>query len=198
MILRSLSLLLFLAIAALPASAQSQSGNVDTLPVNRKPFVGVISLFVGGALPSHDAPQGPNLGGFALGVKLSEATIVGFDASFAGTSEKIDSSRALDLFSSFYGISLLYYPLDWLFITAQPTLHRVSYTRQVYGGNAPHVAAANTFKIGLGAGLRVGSFSLDAKAFPAFARTVLPDGRRSNTSQYHVRLGYHFEISLRK
>lgn len=169
----------------------------DAAAQESAPVVGTIALFVGGAFPSHDAPQGPNLGGFGLGVKLKEQYRISFDAAFSETSEKIEQLPALKLYSSIYGISASYFPIKWFYLTLEPALHRVTYARR------PQLAAEDIFiatkynlKFGIGAGFSVGAFTLEGRALPALMMTDLPSGLQSNTSQYQIRLAYNISIPL--
>lgn len=155
----------------------------------------ILGIFIGGALPSYDAPQGPNVVGAYLSNRFWPDISVGVDVSFAGTTQKALTGRRYDLASSLYGISATYHLTKWLQFSIQPTLHRVSYSIASHlNSDGPFIATIYQLKPAVGMGLRVAGFMLDPWYFPAVGETALPDGSEVNSTLLQIRLGYCFDL----
>jgi hypothetical protein len=156
-----------------------------------------LSLFIGGAYPSHDAPQGPNLAGASLGVEVWKRLVLGVDLSVAGTSERLDPPQTVNKLSWIWGLAASYRILEWAYLTLEPAYHRIHYTE---GGQLntsdDFIATGHNFKLGVGVGLHYGGVMLDARAFPSLHESRMPAGQVSNTSLYQIRLGYNGDIEF--
>jgi hypothetical protein len=179
------------------ASRPVQATAPVSVPVSDDSRLINLTLFIGGAFPSHDAPQGPNLAGASLGVEIWKQLVLGVDLSVAGTSERLDPPQTVNKLSWMWGLAASYRILDWAYLTLEPAYHRIRYTEggQLNTSDA-FIATGHNFKLGVGVGLHYGGVMLDARAFPALHESRLPAGQVSNTTLYQIRLGYNGDIEF--